>query len=223
MDIQIEASWKELLADEFEKPYFIRLVNQLKELKSKNVIIYPPGPLIFRAFDLTPVADVKVVLLGQDPYHGIGEATGLCFSVPKDVRIPPSLSNIYKEIESDLGITMPTHGTLDDWAKQGLFMLNAILTVENKKPGSHKNIGWQEFTNAVIKKLSDTREGLIFLLWGKFAQGKMNLIDPLRHHILTAAHPSPLARNAFSGSKHFSQTNTILKREMKLEINWKIE
>lgn len=222
MDVQIEASWKELLKEEFDKPYFERLVQSLKQKKANGLLIYPPGTLIFNAYDLTPVDKVKVVILGQDPYHGPGEAMGLCFSVPEDIAIPPSLKNIYKEIEEDLKLDIPRHGNLSSWAKQGVFMLNAILTVEHKSPGSHKNLGWQEFTDATIRKLSENKEDLVFLMWGRFAQTKIPLIDQMKHHVLTAAHPSPLARNAFSGCRHFSKCNLLLDRAGKNPIDWQI-
>lgn len=210
------------MAEEFEKPYFDQIKQHLLDEKQKGFKIYPPGKLIFNAFNLTPFQKVRVVILGQDPYHNPGEAMGLCFSVPKGVRIPPSLKNIYKEQASDVQIDIPNHGDLTPWAEQGVFLLNAMLTVRHKSPGSHKNIGWQTFTDAVIKKLSDDRDNLIFLLWGRFAQSKINLINQLKHHVLTAAHPSPLARNAFSGCKHFSKTNTLLLENGQAPINWQL-
>jgi uracil-DNA glycosylase len=220
--VTIEESWRGLLAEEFREPYFDKIKATLVEKKNQGIVIYPPGPLIFNAFNLTPVKKVKVVILGQDPYHGPGEAMGLCFSVPKGTRIPPSLLNIYKELEEDVGCKIPDHGDLTEWANQGVFLLNAMLTVEHKRPGSHKDIGWQTFTDHVIHKLSSETEGLIFLLWGRFAQSKAPLIDQLKHYVLTAAHPSPLARNAFFGSKHFSKTNQLLQTMDKAPINWQL-
>lgn len=220
--INIESSWKHQLIDEFQKPYFNELVSFLKEEKSKGVTIYPPGPLIFNAFKLTPFDKVRVVIIGQDPYHNPGEAMGLSFSVPQTKRIPPSLVNIYKEIKKDLNIEIPLHGDLTSWANQGVFLLNAMLTVEHKKAGSHKKSGWQKFTDGVIKCLSDKKENIIFLMWGRFAQSKKSLIDETKHFVLEAAHPSPLARNAFSGCSHFSRTNEILSKLGEHPIDWKI-
>ena len=221
--IKIEDSWKSILSEEFSKDYFDKIVQFIKDEKKNGKVIYPPGSLIFNAFELTPFDEVKVVILGQDPYHNPGEAMGLCFSVPFGKRVPPSLVNIYKEIKRDLGIEIPQHGDLTSWAKQGIFLLNAMLTVEHKSPGSHKSIGWQEFTNAVIRLLSEHKEGLVFLLWGRFAQSKKAFIDETKHYVLEAAHPSPLARNAFSGCAHFSKTNEILRKNNKPPINWSLE
>jgi len=220
--VNIEASWKEVLSEEFSKPYFDQIKQHLVVSKTAGNTIYPPGRLIFNAFNSTPFHDVKVVILGQDPYHNPGEAMGLSFSVPKGVRIPPSLKNIYKEIQRDCQLQIPSHGDLTSWAEQGVFLLNAMLTVEHRSPGSHKKIGWQEFTDAVIRILSDKREGLIFLLWGNFARNKKKYIDDLKHHVLEAAHPSPLAGGAFFGSKHFSKTNDILRKQGKDIIDWQI-
>lgn len=222
MDVKIEPSWKDALAPEFEKPYFEELVRFLHQEKAAGKVIYPPGGLIFRAFELTPVNQVKVVILGQDPYHNPGEAMGLSFSVPDGVRMPPSLRNIYKEIESDLGIRMSPRPNLEAWARQGVLLLNSFLTVEAGHPASHRNIGWQEFTDAVIRYLSESRSGIVFLLWGNFAKAKASLIDTSKHHVLTAAHPSPLAGGAFFGCRHFSQTNQLLSAEGKTPINWQI-
>ncbi len=222
-DVKIETSWKKVLAPEFEKPYFQSIKQFLVQEKKAGKIIYPPGKLIFNAFNKCPFDEVKVVILGQDPYHGPDQAMGLSFSVPKQVPLPASLKNIYKEIEADLGIKMPLHGDLSSWAEQGVFLLNAILTVEKSKAGSHQHIGWQQFTDVVIKVLSDLRQGLIFLLWGNFARNKKILIDQTRHHILEAAHPSPLAGGAFQGSRHFSRTNQLLIKMNKTPIVWKIE
>jgi len=220
MDVKIEESWKRVLAPEFEKPYFQALVQQLHAEKRAGRTIYPPGPLIFNAFALTPFDKVKVVILGQDPYHGPGQAEGLSFSVPPGMAIPPSLVNIYKEIETDLGVQLHKDGSLRGWAQQGVFLLNAALTVRAGQPTSHSRIGWTEFTDAVIRTLSDQRTGLVFLLWGNYARSKKELIDTTRHTVLEAAHPSPLARGAFFGCRHFSRTNQILESEGKKPIDW---
>ncbi|MBQ7575857.1 MAG: uracil-DNA glycosylase [Bacteroidales bacterium] len=220
MDVKIERSWKEALAGEFEKPYFESLVSTLHQEKRSGRVIYPPGPLIFNAFNLTPIDQVKVVIIGQDPYHGPGQAEGLSFSVPHGITPPPSLKNIYKEIESDLGVTLHKDGSLEGWARQGVFLLNAILTVRAGAPASHSRIGWAEFTDAVIRTLSERRDGLVFLLWGNFARSKKALIDTSKHHILEAAHPSPLAGGAFFGCRHFSKTNAILESEGLTPIDW---
>ena len=220
MDVKIEESWKRVLAPEFEKPYFQELARQLHEEKRAGKTIYPPGPLIFNAFNLTPFDQVKVVIIGQDPYHGPGQAEGLSFSVPHGMPLPPSLVNIYKEIETDLGVTLHKDGSLRGWAEQGVFLLNAVLTVHAGQPTSHSRIGWAEFTDAVIRTLSDRREGLVFLLWGNFARSKRELIDTGRHTVLEAAHPSPLARGAFFGCRHFSQTNRILQSQGLAPIDW---
>ena len=217
---QIEESWKEVLASEFDKSYFMELKEFLTEEKAKYTV-YPPGSKIFNAFQLTPFNQVKVVILGQDPYHGPGQAHGLCFSVPQGIVPPPSLVNIFKEIEKDLGIPIPGGGNLEKWAQQGVLLLNATLTVRANQPGSHQKRGWENFTHAVISKLSEKRVGLIFLLWGKFAQEKESLIDTNRHYILKAAHPSPFsAYNGFFGCRHFSKTNEILRKHGLEEINW---
>lgn len=219
-NIKIEDSWKRVLNEEFQKEYFDEIINFLKASKKEGKIIYPPGPNIFQAFNSTPWDEVKVIILGQDPYHNPGQAMGLSFSVPRAIKLPPSLKNIFREIKTDIGVELPDHGDLSTWAAQGVFLLNAMLTVEEKSPGSHKKIGWQEFTNAVIKILSDKKEGLIFLLWGNFAKSKKDLIDETKHLILEAAHPSPLARGAFFGSKHFSKTNDYLLSKNQKVINW---
>ena len=222
MDVRIEPSWKEALAGEFEKPYFASLVRFLHEEKAAGKVIYPPGSQIFRAFDLTPVPAVKVVILGQDPYHGPGQAMGLSFSVPDGVMAPPSLKNIFREIETDLGVRMSGRPNLEKWARQGVLLLNSVLTVQAGMPTSHGRIGWQEFTDAVISYLSAHCEGIVFLLWGRYAAEKAALIDASRHHVLTAAHPSPLARGAFFGCRHFSRTNQILLSEGKTPIDWQL-
>ena len=220
--LQIEDSWYQVLEAEFQMPYFLSIQQFLKaEIKSGKTI-YPPEPQIFNAFNTTGFEDVKVVILGQDPYHGQGQAMGLSFSVPMGVRIPASLKNVYKELAADVDFNIPNHGDLTGWAKQGVFLLNAMLTVEHSKAGSHQKIGWQEFTNAVIQKLSSEREGLIVMLWGNFAKKKRMLIDDKKHSILEAAHPSPLARNAFSGCNHFSKANEILVSQNQDPILWQI-
>ena len=220
MEVRIEESWKSALADEFGKPYFASLVRFLHEEKAAGKKIFPPGSQIFRAFELTPVSDVKVVILGQDPYHGLGQAHGLSFSVPDGVAAPPSLKNIFKEIESDLGVRMSGYPNLEKWARQGVLLLNAVLTVRSGEAASHSKIGWQEFTDAVIKYISDNCEGVVFMLWGNFARTKRDLIYTSRHHVLEAAHPSPLARGAFFGCRHFSQANNLLMASGKTPIDW---
>ena len=222
MDVRIEASWKEALREEFGKPYFMSLAHQLHREKAEGRLIFPPGNEIFKAFELTPVDKVKVVILGQDPYHGPGQAMGLSFSVPADVPAPPSLKNIFREIETDLGIRMSGCPDLRKWAEQGVLLLNAVLTVRCGEAASHSRIGWQEFTDAVIRYLSDNCEGIVFLLWGNYARSKKNLIDTSRHTVLEAAHPSPLARGAFFGCRHFSRTNEILTSEGKTPIDWQL-
>ena len=220
--VRIEGSWKKALANEFECPYFQTIATFLKTELSAGKTVYPPGPLIFNAFDTTPFDKVKVVILGQDPYHNPNEAMGLSFSVPKSVRVPPSLKNIYKEINADLGLPIPPHGDLTPWAKQGVFLLNAMLTV-GTVAASHQQIGWQFFTDAVIQKLSAERQDLVFMLWGNFAKRKKELIDTDKHLVLESAHPSPLAGNAFAGCKHFSKANYHLKLNGLTEIDWRIE
>ena len=218
MEVKIEQSWKDALAGEFEKPYFASLVRFLHHEKAAGKKIFPPGSQIFKAFELTPVDKLKVVILGQDPYHGPGQAHGLSFSVPAGIPAPPSLKNIFKEIESDLGIRMSGYPNLEKWASQGVLLLNAVLTVQAGAAASHSKVGWEEFTDAVIRSISDNCEGVVFLLWGNFARGKSALIDRSRPHVLEAAHPSPLARGAFFGCRHFSQTNEILASQGKAPI-----
>jgi len=222
MNVKIEQSWKEALADEFGKPYFESLVRFLHEEKGAGKRIFPPGSQIFRAFDLTPVKDVKVVILGQDPYHGPGQAHGLSFSVPEGVPAPPSLKNIFKEIETDLGVRMSGYPNLEKWARQGVLLLNAVLTVRSGEAASHSRIGWQEFTDAVIKYISDNCEGVVFMLWGNFARTKAELIDRSRHVVLEAAHPSPLARGAFFGCRHLSRANAALATSGRAPIDWQL-
>lgn len=223
MDVKIESSWKEVLKDEFQKSYFEQIVMFLKHEKALNKIIYPPGNLIFNAFEKTPFDDVKVVILGQDPYHGPGQAHGLCFSVQKGVKPPPSLVNIYKELQSDVGIPIPETGDLTKWAEHGVLLLNAMLTVRNGEPASHSKIGWESFTDAVIRKVSDLKEGVVFMLWGKFAQDKQVLIDATKHYILKAAHPSPFsADKGFFGCRHFSKANELLVKDGKAPVDWQL-
>ena len=222
MDVRIEESWKQALQSEFEKPYFAALARYLHQEKALGKTIYPPGREIFKAFELTPLDKVKAVILGQDPYHGYGQAMGLSFSVPDNVPAPPSLKNIFKEIEDDLGIRMSGKTNLEPWARQGVLLLNAILTVEAGMAASHSKIGWEPFTDAVISCLSENCNGIVFLLWGNFARSKKALIDTSRHYVLEAAHPSPLARGAFFGCRHFSKTNEILVSEGKTPINWQL-
>lgn len=224
MDVKIEPTWHEVLKNEFTKPYFQQIVTFLKTEKATGKTIYPPGPLIFNAFNQTPFNKVKVVLIGQDPYHGPGQAHGLSFSVPNGIKPPPSLVNIFKEIQSDIGIAMPLqYGNLTRWAQQGVLLLNAALTVRANEPFSHAAIGWATFTNAVIQKISDEKKGIIFLLWGKFAQEKQALIDELKHVVLKAAHPSPFsADKGFFGCKHFSKTNDLLVKQGSAPIDWKL-
>jgi len=219
----IEESWKNVLGAEFGKPYMVELKTFLLEEK-KNHRIFPPGSLIFNAFNQTPFDNVKVVILGQDPYHGFGEAHGLCFSVPQGVTKPPSLNNIFKEIENDLGLQPPRHGNLINWARQGVLLLNATLTVRENQAGSHQNKGWETFTDEAIKQLSTQREGLIFVLWGKFAEAKAVMIDKSKHFILAAPHPSPFSANrGFFGCRHFSRINELLRQMGKEEIDWRLE
>jgi uracil-DNA glycosylase len=219
----IHSSWKSVLWEEFQKPYFRELRAFLQTERNAGKLIYPPGKLIFNAFNSTPLDAVKVVILGQDPYHGAGQAHGLCFSVPEGIKPPPSLVNIFKELHSDLGFAIPSHGNLESWTHQGVFLLNAILTVEAASPASHQGKGWEEFTNAVISTLSAQREGLIFLLWGKYAHNKETLIDERKHHILKAPHPSPFsAHTGFLGCKHFSTVNRLLIEQGQSPIDWSL-
>lgn len=224
MDVRIEPGWKEILKDEFKKDYFLQIVTWLKTEKISGRVIYPPGSLIFNAFEQTPFDKVKVVLIGQDPYHGPGQAMGLSFSVPAGVKPPPSLQNMFKEIESDLGIRMPSNfGDLTAWARQGVLLLNASLTVRANEPNSHSKIGWAEFTDAVIRTISEKKENVVFLLWGRFAQEKQPLIDETKHYVLKAAHPSPFsADKGFFGCRHFSKTNNLLVQNGIDPIDWRL-
>jgi len=220
-EVEIEAEWKQLLKDEFEKPYFSELVRKIKEDKLQYEL-YPPGKKIFEAFALTPFSKVKVVIIGQDPYHGPGQAHGLCFSVNDGVPFPPSLQNIFKELERDLHIPVPKSGNLSKWAKQGVFLLNAVLTVRRGQPGSHQGWGWEIFTDAVIKNLSDHKENIVFMLWGNYARKKGMIIDRSKHLVLEAAHPSPLARGGFIGCGHFSICNQWLTQKGLKPIDWNL-
>ncbi len=221
MAVKIHSSWAKVLAAEFEKPYFQQLISFIKAEKAAARKIYPPGSLIFNAFDCTPFEAVRVVILGQDPYHNPGQAMGLSFSVPRGVVIPPSLRNIYTELEASLGITPAAHGDLSSWASQGVFLLNAMLTVEHQRAGSHQKAGWQHFTDAAIKALGQEREGLVFMLWGAFAQKKKSLIDDTKHLVLESAHPSPLsAHRGFLGNQHFKLANAYLLEQGQPPIQW---
>jgi len=223
MDVKIEPSWKEALKNEFSQAYFQQIPLHLKTEKSQGKTIFPPGSLIFNAFNTTPIDKVKVVVLGQDPYHGYGQAHGLCFSVQNGVPPPPSLINIFKELHDDVGIDIPNHGNLTHWAQQGVFLLNASLTVRSGEPMSHSKIGWAEFTDHVIKTISEKREHVVFLLWGKFAQEKRALIDEHKHLVLRAAHPSPLSASAgFFGCRHFSKANEYLVNKGIDPIDWSL-
>ncbi len=223
-EVRMENSWKEVLRDEFAKPYFAGIKDTLKKEKSSGQILYPKGSQIFNAFNQTPFDRVKAVILGQDPYHGPGQAHGLCFSVQDGIQPPPSLVNIFKEIESDLGIKMDmSKGNLEPWAHQGVFLLNAILTVRHKSPASHRKIGWEQFTDAVIRVLSEKRSGLVFMLWGNFARSKKVLINPDQHLILEAPHPSPFsAHSGFFGCRHFSRANAYLAKNGLPPIDWRL-
>lgn len=224
MDVKIHPTWKAVLKDQFNKTYFQQIVTFLKTEKAQGKVIYPPGPLIFNAFNTTPFDKISVVIIGQDPYHGPGQAHGLSFSVPTGIKPPPSLMNIFKELEKDIGIKMPEkYGNLTKWAEQGVLLLNAALTVRAGEPFSHAKYGWTEFTDTVITRLSDKKEGIIFLLWGKFAQEKQDLIDETKHIVLKAAHPSPFsADKGFFGCKHFSKANEILIKSGRNPIDWKL-
>ena len=223
IDPKIEDSWKSALSAEFNSSYFAELKMFLEKERKSGQIIYPPSSSIFSAFDITPFNKVKVVILGQDPYHGSGQAHGLSFSVLSKQIIPPSLKNIFKEIKNDLNISIPATGNLEKWAKQGVLLLNATLTVRANQPGSHQKMGWENFTDSVIRQLSSERNGIIFLLWGKYAKAKESLIDATKHFILMSPHPSPFsADRGFFGCKHFSKTNDILIREGKIPIDWSL-
>ena len=224
MAIELEPSWLEVLGNEFDKNYMAQLRQFLKNEKQAGNKIYPKGSDIFNAFNKTPFSNLKVVILGQDPYHGENQAHGLSFSVQKGITIPPSLRNIYKELQTDIpGFKIPNHGDLTEWAEQGVLLLNASLTVRAGLPGSHQKKGWEEFTDNVIKTISDKKEGIVFILWGSFAQAKAGLIDETKHHIIRSPHPSPFSANrGFFGSKPFSKTNEILIQKGKKAIDWQI-
>lgn len=221
MDVKIEQSWKEVLHKEFQQPYFSGIVSFLKAEKAAGKVIYPPGPLIFNAFNTTPFDEVKLVILGQDPYHNPHQAHGLSFSVPDGIAPPPSLVNIFKELHEDIGMEIPRSGNLEKWARQGVLLLNAALTVAANQPMSHSKIGWHHFTDDVIRIISDNKEHVVFLLWGGFAKSKHDLIDRTKHLVLTAAHPSPLsAHNGFFGCRHFSKANKWLEEKGLKPIDW---
>jgi len=225
MSINLEASWLHILKSEFEQPYMLKLKEFLKNEKTAGYVIYPKGSDIFNAFNTTPLDDVKVVILGQDPYHGPNQAHGLSFSVQKGVDIPPSLRNIYKELQTDIpGFVIPKHGNLTEWAEQGILLLNATLTVQAANAGSHQKKGWELFTDTVIKKISDEKQGVVFILWGNYAQSKSVLIDATKHLVIRSTHPSPLAvsRGGFFGSRPFSKTNDYLVKQGKKPIDWQI-
>lgn len=220
MDIKIEDSWKNVLADEFEKDYFKSLTTKMREAYL-TTIVFPPTKQVFNAFNLCPLEKVSVVILGQDPYHNVGQAQGLAFSVPDEIAIPPSLQNIYKELIADIGIKQPTTGNLEHWARQGVLLLNTTLTVRAHEPGSHARLGWEKFTDAVITSVSDTKEHVVFLLWGAHAIKKRWLVDETKHVVLTAPHPSPLsAYRGFFGCRHFSAANKYLAEYQKTQIMW---
>jgi uracil-DNA glycosylase len=221
MNVSIETSWKRILQDEFRSQYFVDLTKKVRELYLQKMPVYPPPKLVFRAFELCPFNDVKVVILGQDPYHGVGQAHGLCFSVQDGVRVPPSLQNVYKELHDDVGASIPVSGNLERWAEQGVLLLNSVLTVEAGTPASHKDIGWEQFTDAVIAQISEKKEHVVFLLWGKYAQDKGSTIDGTKHLVLKAPHPSPFsAYTGFLGCKHFSQTNAYLEKHGQKKVCW---
>lgn len=223
MDVKIEPGWKSILKQEFSHESFQQVVTHLKTEKMAGKIIYPPGGLIFNAFNKTPFEKVKVVILGQDPYHNPGQAMGLSFSVPDGVALPPSLQNIYKEISADIGLSMPRNGNLEKWAERGVMLLNAVLTVRANEPASHAKIGWMEFTDAVIRHISSEKDHVVFLLWGRFAQEKQGLIDETKHLVLKAAHPSPFsAEKGFFGCRHFSRTNEYLVSHGIDPIDWSL-
>jgi uracil-DNA glycosylase len=222
--VQIESSWKSVLSNEFNQDYFKDIKQFILNERDKGKEVYPPGKSMFNAFNLTPFNQVKVVIIGQDPYHGPGQAHGLSFSVPTGIKTPPSLQNIYKEIQNDLGLAIPNHGNIESWARQGVLLLNAVLSVNANEPASHKAAGWENFTNAVIYYLSQQKSNLVFMLWGRFAQEKELLIDSNKHLILKAAHPSPFsAHQGFMGCKHFSKTNAYLIQNGISPIDWSIK
>lgn len=221
-NIQMIESWKSRLKDEFNQPYMQQLKNFLRAEKAAGKVIYPKGKDIFNALNSTPFEKVKVVILGQDPYHGPGQAHGLCFSVPKGIPMPPSLKNIYKELQDDVGVTPANHGCLEDWTHEGVLLLNSVLTVEQNKPGSHQGRGWERFTDRVVEHLNHEREHLVFLLWGSYAKKKGAIVDRSKHLVLEAAHPSPFSVTGFLGCRHFSKANHYLEQQGISPINWQI-
>jgi uracil-DNA glycosylase len=224
INLTLEENWKNLLKKEFDSEYFLKIISHLEQEKKNLVTVYPVEEKIFNALNLTPLNSIKVVIIGQDPYHGVNQAHGLCFSVMKGVQPPPSLVNIFKELKQDIGMPIPTHGELTKWGKEGVLLLNSILTVRANQAASHQSIGWQLFTDSLITLISDQLEGLIFLLWGRYAQSKESLINQDKHFVLKAAHPSPFsAYDGFFGCKHFSKTNEILKSIGKKPIDWQID
>ncbi|MFA6260278.1 MAG: uracil-DNA glycosylase [Bacteroidia bacterium] len=221
--VKLEQGWKNVLEQEFDKPYFLDLKVFLLKEKESGHTVFPPGSQIFAALDNTPFDQIRVVILGQDPYHGIGQAHGLCFSVNEGIRFPPSLQNIFKELETDCGCSIPTSGNLLSWARQGVLMLNATLTVRKDEPGSHQQKGWEIFTDKIIQEISNRKDHVVFILWGKFAQSKASYIDPRKHLVLKAAHPSPFsAYQGFFGCRHFSQTNIYLSQHQMPPIHWQL-
>ena len=221
--VKLEASWKRVLVDEFDKDYMAQLRDFLRAEKQAGKVIYPRGDEYFKALDTTPFEQVKVVILGQDPYHGPNQAHGLCFSVQKGVAFPPSLLNIFKEIQADLGLPMPSHGCLTHWAEQGVLLLNSVLTVEQGRAAAHQGRGWEQFTDRVVRELAERREGIVFMLWGSYAIKKGQFIDRKRHLVLTAPHPSPLsAHRGFFGCKHFSKANAFLQSQGQKPIDWTV-
>jgi uracil-DNA glycosylase len=222
MQPRIHESWQAVLGDEFEQPYMSELRGFLVAEVEAGRRFYPPADKVFNALSLTPFEAVRVVILGQDPYHGPGQAMGLCFSVPDGIAPPPSLQNIFKELSSDLGVQTPSHGDLTSWAERGVLLLNAVLTVSPRKPGSHAGKGWERFTDRAVAELSDRREGVVFLLWGKYAQQKGDVVDGARHHVLTAAHPSPYSATGFFGCRHFSRANELLVAAGEAPIDWQL-
>ncbi|MFT6630787.1 MAG: uracil-DNA glycosylase [Bacteriovoracaceae bacterium] len=223
IDLKLDKSWNKILKDEFKKEYFVNLENFLNSELDQGKVIYPHGCDIFNAFRSTPFSKVKAIIIGQDPYHGAGQAHGLCFSVKPDIKTPPSLKNIYKEMKTDLGIEPVDHGHLQSWAKQGVLMLNSVLTVEEKTPASHRKKGWEQFTDKVITSLNDEKEGLVFILWGNDAKKKAEKVDRTKHLVLESAHPSPFSFKKFLGCRHFSKTNSYLKKNGIQSIDWEIK